>query len=244
MAQCSESRPGQASVERRQDIRLIVSLPGRYLLPKRRAAGGRRSEYACRLVNISPNGMVLAGPVIGSPGEPVISYFEEFGKLRGLVLRTLYGGFAMNIVATPAQRAQLETKLVWLEQHQHDDSQNARRHKRIVPLNPHSTLILADGAMLPCFVIDMSASGAAVSADVRPPVGMPLAIGKIVGRVVRRFAEGFAVHFVNAQDPQFLEQLLIKPFTPAPDEPEGVALGDIIAIDVAPKSAPAPRRGR
>jgi hypothetical protein len=193
---------------------------------------------------MSSNGMVLAGPVIGAPGEPVTAYFEEFGKLQGSVLRTLYGGFAMSIVGTPAQRAQLETKLLWLEQHQNDDSRNARQHKRVVPLNPHSTLILADGAMLPCFVIDMSASGAAVSADIRPPVGMPLAVGKIVGRVVQRFAEGFAVHFVHAQDPRFLEQLLIKPFKPSPKEPQGLELGDIIAIDVAPKSAPAAVRRR
>lgn len=225
-----ESAPG----ERREDIRVVVSLPGRYILPKRRGVQGRRPEYACRMVNMSPRAMVLAGPVIGTIGEPIISYFEEFGKLKGVVMRTLYGGFVMTIEATEAQRRQLETKLIWLEKHQREDLPNERQHKRVVPQNPHSTLILADGTTLPCFVIDMSASGVAVSAEIKPTLGMPLAVGKVVGKVVRRFAEGFAVHFMQAQDPRFVEQLVIKPFAAPPPGPVGLELGDLLVVDVDP----------
>jgi hypothetical protein len=232
MSEYRMSQPhDSAPEERREDIRIVVSLPGRYLLPKRRGVKGRRSEYACRMVNISPRAMVLAGPVIGTIGEPVISYFDEFGKLKGGVMRTLYGGFVTTIEATIAQRARLETKLIWLEKHQREDLPNARRHKRVVPQDPRSTLILADGTMVPCFVIDMSASGAAVSAEIKPPIGTPLAVGKVVGKVVRRFAEGFAVHFTEAHDPRFVEQLVIKPFTTPPREPTGFELGDLLVVD-------------
>jgi hypothetical protein len=242
MMQCNTKENARSLDERREDIRVIVSLPGRYVLPKRRGSQGRSQEFACRLVNISPRGMVLAGPVIGAVGEPIVTYFEEFGKLKGSVIRTLYGGFAMTIDATETQRAQLASKLAWMEKHLIEDAPNARQHKRIVPQNPHSTLILADGSMLACFVIDMSASGVAVSADVRPPIGMPLAVGRIVGRVVRRFAEGFAVRFTQEQDPRFLEQFLIKPFTaPPPAARGGLDLGDLIVIDVR---EPAERRIR
>lgn len=241
MAECRISQNSDnAPAERREDIRVVVSLPGRYILPKRRGVQGRRPEYACRVVNMSPRAMVLAGPVIGTIGEPVISYFAEFGKLKGVVMRTLYGGFVTTIEAIEAQRAQLEAKLIWLEKHQHEDLPNARRHKRLVPQSPHSTLILADGTTLPCFVIDLSASGAAVSAETRPPIGMPLAIGKVVGRVVRHFAGGFAVHFMQAQDPRFVEQLVIKPFAAPPPGPVGIELGDLIVVDVDP-SARLPR---
>ncbi|RAI42896.1 hypothetical protein CH341_17180 [Rhodoplanes roseus] len=189
----------------------MVSLPGRYTLTRRRALDGTNPEFACRLVNISRHGMVLAGPVSGALEEPVVTYFDEFGALEGRIMRRLYGGFAMSIVADPERLDRLETKLDWLDKHQRDDIPNTRQHKRIVPKSPHSTLILADGMQVPCFVIDMSASGVAVSADLRPPIGMPLAVGTVVGRVIRRFAEGFAVHFVQPQDPSHLEQLLIKP---------------------------------
>lgn len=221
----------QTSAERRRDIRVVVSLPGRYVLVRRRATHGKHPEFACRLVNISPHGMVLAGPVVGTIGEPVVSYFDEFGKLEGKVIRRLYGGFAMTLDADDDQLAKLESKLDWLDKHQRDDIPNTRRHRRIVPTNPHSTLIMADGKTVPCFVIDMSASGVAVSANVRPPIGMPLAVGSVVGRVVRRFAEGFAVHFVETQDPRLLEQVLIKPPARPRHLPAADPSSEIVVID-------------
>lgn len=222
----------QTSAERRQDVRVVVSLPGRYVLVRRRATHGKHPEFACRLVNMSPHGMVLAGPVIGTVGEPVVTYFDEFGRLDGTIIRRLYGGFAMSITADEDQLTKLEAKLLWLDKHQRDDLPNTRQHKRVVPENPHSTLILADGTTVPCFVIDMSASGAAVSADLRPPIGMPLAVGSVVGRVVRRFAEGFAVHFVQTQDFRTLEQLLIKPPARPRNVPAEPAYREIVMIDV------------
>ena len=49
----------------------------------------------------------------------------------------------------------------------------------------NSILTFADGATQDCIVIDMSASGVAVLADVQPPIGFPLAVGACVGRVIR-----------------------------------------------------------
>lgn len=69
--------------------------------------------------------------------------------------------------------------------------------------------MLPDGTSVSCLVIDMSVSGAAVSADIVPEIGMPLAIGRAVGRVVRRFGEGFAVQFVTMQSADTLEQTVI-----------------------------------
>lgn len=232
MPQGKEPALSQTSAERRRDVRVVLSLPGRYVLVRRRALHGKPPEFACRLVNMSPHGMVLAGPVIGAVGEPVVTYFDEFGRLEGKVIRRLYGGFAMSIEADDDLLTKLESKLVWLDAHQREDIPNTRQHKRIVPENPHSTLILADGTTVPCFVIDMSASGVAVSADLRPPIGMPLAVGTVVGRVVRRFAEGFAVHFVQAQDPRCLEQVLIKPPARPRNVPAEPSYREIVMIDV------------
>jgi hypothetical protein len=87
---------------------------------------------------------------------------------------------------------------------------DARGQGRVVPESPHSTLILADGSALGCFVIDMSATGAAVSADTQPAIGSPLAVGRSVGRVIRHFQEGFAVKFIKPVDRDYLEYLIIK----------------------------------
>jgi hypothetical protein len=57
----------------------------------------------------------------------------------------------------------------------------------------------------------MSITGAAVSAEVQPPVGMPLAIGACIGRVVRLLPNGFAVKFVERQNRNDLNRLITRP---------------------------------
>jgi hypothetical protein len=79
-------------------------------------------------------------------------------------------------------------KLIWLEQNKNFDVPDMRMHKRVVPEAPHSTLIFPDGSMLGCFVIDLSASGVAVSADIVAEIGTVLAVGKVTGTVVRHFS--------------------------------------------------------
>ena len=87
---------------------------------------------------------------------------------------------------------------------------DARKQQRVVPEDPHTTLLLADGTALTCFAIDVSPSGVAVSADLDVEIGTRLAVGRTVGSVVRRFDEGFAVQFDQLQEPTRLEEV-IKP---------------------------------
>src|SRR6266481_732759 len=84
---------------------------------------------------------------------------------------------------------------------------DVRKNARIIPANPHSMLILADGTTHSCFIIDMSIAGAAVSAELQPPVGTPLAVGACIGRVVRLLPNGFAVKFVERQNRNDLNRL-------------------------------------
>ena len=88
---------------------------------------------------------------------------------------------------------------------------DGRAQRRIVPKNPHSTLIFGDGTTLNCLVIDVSPSGVAVSADVEPEIGMRLAVGRCVGTVVRQFPEGFAVQFDFLQPIEALEHMMTPP---------------------------------
>jgi hypothetical protein len=196
-------------LERRKEVRIVCRIPGRFSLANRRDTNGNRRQFACRAVNVSQSTMVLAAPVTGAAGERVITYFEEFGKLDGAIMRTIDGGFVMKIVVNSSERNKLLDKLIWLEMNKNLDVPDNRRQKRVVPQDPHSTLILADGSMLGCFVIDISASGAAVSADIIPKIGTLLSIGKVLGKVVRHFEEGFAVGFNQIQDAYTIERDVI-----------------------------------
>src|ERR1700738_2551382 len=189
--------------ERRDDVRVIVNLPGRYMLANKRSLNGERCEFACRIVNVSLGAMALAAPVPGPIGERVIVYSEQFGRLHGLIVRLMTNGFVISIAASAQTREKLAAKLDWLDTPKDaPDLPDRRRHARVVPKNPMATILLADGSTISCLVIDFSDSGVAVSADLYPELGTPLAVGKMVGRVVRRFAEGFAVELTEKTLPR------------------------------------------
>jgi hypothetical protein len=199
-------------VERRDDVRIIISLPGRYVLANKRNARGERREFACRVINISSYGLAVAAPVVGTMGERVIAHIDQFGRFEGPIVRVLNGGFVMEITVSEEERTKLTNKIRWFEKQKNHDVHDGRRHERIVPKKAHSTLTLSDGAAMGCLVIDVSVSGAAVSADVVPEIGTVLAVGKAVGRVVRHFGEGFAVEFITIHDDlNVIEELVMRP---------------------------------
>lgn len=188
-----------------------VRTAGRYSLASRYDALGKRREFACRTTRISPFQMLITAPVVGPVGERVVSYFSEFGQLDGFITDVVQNGFLVNLRVEKAQRHKLANKLEWLEKRAADPTVlDVRQQQRIVPENPHTTLLFADGTALTCFVIDVSQSGVAVSADAEVEIGTRLAVGRTVGQVVRRFDEGFAVQFDHVQATDRLEQV-IKP---------------------------------
>jgi hypothetical protein len=158
--------------------------------------------------------MLVSVPVVGKVGERVTSYFGEFGNLNGWISDTFAGGFLLDLDADKAFREQLARQLDWLERTKNESIEDVRENARCVPKEPHSTLVFADGTYRSCFIINISASGAAISADVQPPVGTPLSVGACVGRVVRHLADGFAVQFISPQDTEDrIERLIVRSTT-------------------------------
>jgi hypothetical protein len=193
-----------------------VVVDGRYVLPNWFDPQGKPRTFACRTSRISPFKMMVAVPVVGRVGDRLTTYFGDFGKLDGHISDTVAGGFLLDLAMSYAEREKFAGKLTWLENKQKDPTvRDLRGQARIIPATPHSTLTFADGGTHGCFVIDMSVSGVAVSADVQPEIGTPLAVGACVGRVVRLLDLGFAVKFVEEQNRDHLERLLLRS-TPLP----------------------------
>jgi hypothetical protein len=187
--------------ERRRHQRVKVNLLGRYMLADRR-------EFPCQVVDMSPGGMAIVAPITGTVGERVIAYVDHLGRLEGKIARVLNNGFAMTISATSRKRDKLAAQLTWLANRQILNLPEDRRHGRFTPRNPVARLILQNGTNVTCRVIDLSASGAAISIapDLRPPVGAAVTVGKTPGRVVRHIEDGFAVEFNRLQHPDFVEE--------------------------------------
>jgi hypothetical protein len=192
-------------VDRQRNSRIIVSVPGTYMLADHRNARGERRTYPCRAVNVSPYAIAFAAPIRGHLGERAFATVEHLGKFKGTIVRLLDGGFVMSIVATDDERAKFAAKIDWFEQFKNFDVADQRADSRFVPENPRSRVVFADGRSEDCFVLDLSASGAAISSQTIPEIGTVLALATIVGRVVRHFDGGFALRFVEKQDLQHLE---------------------------------------
>jgi hypothetical protein len=187
------------SEERRRFQRVRVNLLGRYMLADRR-------EYPCQVTDMSPGGMALVAPVTGRPGERVVAYIDHVGRLEGTLVRALPNGFAMTIAATARKRDKLASQLTWLANRHILGLPEDRRHGRMVPHDPRSTMTLPDGTTVPCHIIDMSLSGAAVLSETKPDVGTLITLGRTQARVVRKRDDGVAVEFTRLQNPDFLEE--------------------------------------
>jgi hypothetical protein len=187
--------------ERRRHQRVRLNLLGRFML-----ANGE--EYPCQVINMSPGGAAFVTAILGEPGERVIAYIDEIGRIEGKIVRTFDGGFAMAINATNRKRDKLASQLTWLANRSSLGMPEDRRHERVEPRNPYSRIKLPDGRTYACRVIDMSISGAAVAIQVRPALGTEVTLGRMRARVVRHFPEGVAVQFSDVQDPQQLVERL------------------------------------
>jgi hypothetical protein len=199
MLQPSLRLPYNDQPHRFQSVR--VNLLGRYMLADRR-------EFPGQVVAMSPGDLAMIAPQSGSPGERVIAYIDHVGRLEGSITGVTDNGFTMQVGATDRKRDKLAAQLTWLANREVLDLAEDRRHGRIVPKRPVTTLVMPNGVNLTCRIIDASESGAAIATDERPALGLLISIGRLQGRIVRHLDDGFAIEFTRLQHPDFLEENL------------------------------------
>jgi hypothetical protein len=185
--------------ENRRYQRVKVDLLGRYMLEDHR-------EFPCQVIDMSPGGIALIAPACGRKGERVVAYLDHIGRLEGLITQILASGFSMTIAATQRKRDKLAEQLTWLANRHTLDIPEDRRHQRTANRDQMVTLVLPDGALEQCAIVDLSVSGVAVVSLNRPSMGSVVRVGKAPGRVVRHLDNGFAVEFSRIiQSPELLE---------------------------------------
>jgi hypothetical protein len=148
--------------------------------------------------------MALLAPTTPNQGERIVAYLDNLGRIEGIVVRSFEGGFAARILASLYKRERIANLLTWLINQEALGIGEERKHERIVPRSNASKLILPNGDVHNCRVIDVSLSGASVACTVKPPIGTMIILGRMRGRVVRHHEQGIAIQFVELQDPDSL----------------------------------------
>jgi hypothetical protein len=180
--------------DRRKYRRVAIRLLGRFMRED-------KEEYPCQVVNMSAGGMALLSPAQCRDGERIVAYLDNFGRIEGVVIRSVEGGFAARIVASQYKREKIANLLTWLINRESLGLNEERKHERVVPRNPLSKLILPNGDVFDCRVIDVSLSGASITMEKRPTLQTEVILGRMRGRIVRHHDTGVAVQFAEMQDP-------------------------------------------
>jgi hypothetical protein len=191
---------GAAAPRKHTDSRFIGDLLGCYIL------GGTTKVYACRSRSVSAEHAVIDAPVMGEPEQKVTVRFDHLGLLKGHVADERSDGFSIVFDMSDDQRMRLAARIDWMKRYSLKTTVDRREHKRILPRNPHARMLVGGQKPMNCLVIDVSQSGAALSAALTPELGTPLALGTLLSKVVRHFESGFAVQFAHLQDLERIEE--------------------------------------
>jgi hypothetical protein len=175
-----------------------VQLYGRFMLED-------RTEHVCQIDEMSPGDVIITTDVMANNGERVIAYIDHIGRVEGTIERMVNGGFQLSLTASDRKKNKIAAQLTWLANKHELDMPEDRRHQRIAPRNPITTLSMADGRQYPCRILDLSISGAAVELRMRPALNSQVILGSMRGRVVRHFEEGIAIEFATVQSREAID---------------------------------------
>ena len=184
--------------ERPTDVQFIGAIPGFYTLRSRVAPGQQQLEvFACRLCSISTVQATVVAPVIGGVGETVSAHFDDFGLMVGTIQRVLGSGFTIGYDLDNEGLYKLASRITWQKKRSRREAADKRPNRRVVPRDPRSILTFADGIQQPCFIIDYSRLGVAVSA-----------VDQVAGMDHEPCLGGVAVRFANHARPMRTDVVL------------------------------------
>jgi len=182
--------------DRRKYRRVPVQLNGRLMTED-------EQEFPCEVFNMSAGGMALHTSVGCKVGERIVAYLDHLGRLEGAVARTFEGGFAVELRASAQKRERIANVLAWYA-NQETLGAAERRHERFEPRIAEQKMIMPNGDVHACRVLDVSLSGASIAMRTKPPMDSVVVLGRLRGRVVRHHSRGVGIQFAEVQDPDSL----------------------------------------
>ncbi len=175
--------------DERRHRRIFISLPVRFMIAD-------QGEHRGVLFDMSPGGLSVTADVRPPVGARAVLYIDDIGRVEGTIARIHEHGFAVRLNATQNRRDKIAERLIFHANRHRLRDEALRGHER-VEHDQESFCRMPDGSEIPCRVVDLSLSGAAISIDPAPAVGTEIVLGRMLGRVVRHVPNGVAIQFVQ-----------------------------------------------
>ena len=182
----------QAPAERRRFRRVRVDLPGRLFTP----ADGK--EARCQICDLSPGGAAIACEIMPEQGTQVVLYVDGFGRFEGHVMRLDDSSFGVLFACTALKRERTAEQLTLFLNKDLVDESALRRHER-TSQKGFAKFTRADGQIVHCEVMDISAGGVSLKTEIRPAIGEFVLIAQMAGRIARHHEQGIGIEFVGQE---------------------------------------------
>jgi hypothetical protein len=161
-------------------------LDARFMLPD-------RSEGRCRIAGLSLDGALFITSERPPVGTVIIAYIASIGRTEGYVAGVSPAGLLVRFNATEAQKIRIR------EQLSVSDVSEQRRAPRVA-LHDANSVLVANGESVPCVVLDISLTGAALLTTLQPAISSIVSIGCMKARVARHFEGGIGIEFIPMRD--------------------------------------------
>ncbi|GJE18088.1 PilZ domain-containing protein [Methylobacterium marchantiae] len=155
-----------------------------------------RPDFYAVTDDLSTDGIRFKSSTIPSVDESLTCSIRHAGSLEAVVVRNAVDSFAVRVLRADHPLGLVVQSLVSLAKAQNPPPMATRIHRRIVPDKQHVLVTTEAGSMLPGRLIDISASGAAISMEEPLDVGTLITIGRTRAKVARRFDNGIGAAFL------------------------------------------------
>ena len=122
---------------------------------------------------------------------------DGFGRFEGQVVRREGDGFGVRFSCTVLKRERIVEQLTLFLNDELVEGAMLRRER--TNHKEFAKFTRADGQIVQCEIMDISAGGVSLRTDIRPGLGEFVLIAQIAGRVARHHDNGIDIVFVGTQ---------------------------------------------
>lgn len=164
---------------------------------------GDRAEFHAVTDEISAAGIHFRSAGVAILHESLTCNIRFIGRLTGRVIQSAKDAFVIRVAAERRLIDSVMRELVLLSSEQ---QYQTRLHPRVKPSRPDVAIQLADGRILPGRLLDVSASGVALTLAEPLEIGTVIRVGRTSARIIRHFEGGLGAAFLEPLDPRVVKE--------------------------------------